>query len=163
MLIYIRHAEDADGSYDTKHDGKLTPDGKKATEKLAKRLIKKYGYPDIIYCSPLYRTRQTAKIIQDITPHKVEVLVDMRLSKYFTTSQKNNPRVRRDTGKYHPQYYETKEDVKKRSRLQLKRMKKHREKYNIWCITHAIVFKYICAIQGQDYHGDIPFLEYTVS
>ena len=101
VLIYIRHGHDYTRSHD--HDERLSDIGKKESYKIALELIQEHGIPDIIYHSPYYRARQTAKLmvkaIKKTNNIKVERDLDPRLGRYFTRKQKKNPDIKRSACK----------------------------------------------------------------
>ena len=167
MIIYIRHAHDEHPSskYSHKSDIPLNDKGKKMAFKISQKLIKKYGVPDLILLSPLYRTRQTATIfshvINQLTGKNPQMYIDPRLSKYFTESQQKNPKVRKDTKKFPLPIHESKDDVMNRVIHHLNDICKSTDK-NIWCITHAIILKYIAKHKCIDIPPHIEFLQTLV-
>ena len=159
MLIYIRHAED-DTSDIYKHDGSLTKVGKKQAKYFANYLIKKYGYPKIIYTSPFYRSRETAKKMKKLVPKSVEIFADSHVSKYFTQSQQKSPDVRKDTLKYNIPILETKHDVYNRVTNHFHHLKHHHTDDIVWIITHGIIVHYISKYVGQKTKGNVNYLQY---
>jgi broad specificity phosphatase PhoE len=95
----------------------------------------------------MYRTQQTANIINEMLPKSVDIVHDLRVSKYFTSKQRLNPKLREETKKYNPVLIETKEDVKFRVNAHLNDLKKSNK--NIWCITHGIVIHYVANLIGK--------------
>lgn len=89
MRIYIRHGHKthrngktvADGTY--QHDPEITEQGKEEARKLAMNLIKRYGVPTIIVCSPFLRCRQTANELAK----SVNSYVNSRFSKAYHTKE----------------------------------------------------------------------------
>ncbi len=74
-LYLIRHGIATDPSADTKDEARsLTPEGRKKTAKVAKRLDEIGLRFDLILTSPLVRARQTAKILvaAGLCPHLEE-------------------------------------------------------------------------------------------
>lgn len=41
------------------------------------------GYPDIIYCSPFLRTRQTLEIVKKIIPNDTEIIIDKEVEEFL--------------------------------------------------------------------------------
>lgn len=64
----------------SKNDIPLTSTGKEQAEKLAEYLINNKLIPDAIYCGPLKRTKDYAKIISKITELKKDPIIDDRLN-----------------------------------------------------------------------------------
>uniref|UniRef100_A0A6C0BNY2 Uncharacterized protein n=1 Tax=viral metagenome TaxID=1070528 RepID=A0A6C0BNY2_9ZZZZ len=96
MHIYVRHGHDQK-SHRAKFDDRLSDEGKKKARRRARKLIKKYGVPSVIYCSPMYRTRQTAKeFLKVIKKQQVdgapppEIVIEPRLGRLFTTKQRRH-------------------------------------------------------------------------
>lgn len=168
MYIIIRHADDSVidlSQNDNKHDTTITNSGKRKSYKLAKKLVKKYGIPDVIYCSPFQRGRNTVKEMMKVFTKEqlkhIKILVDINLTKYFTDTQKYNPKIHHTTSYYNIPVVESKEDVLERSHNHLNRLYKHHsQKEVIWSITHAIVVNYIGQMVGKDKNNSIDFLEY---
>src|SRR5436190_1968206 len=88
MNIYLRHGEDDLSDEATKHDGHLTREGKKQVKNTAKYLLKKYGIPSTIYCSPFVRTTETAEQMKKfmhstgIDIRSIRIVKDERIGKY---------------------------------------------------------------------------------
>jgi len=157
--IYIRHGNDEKSST-YKHDNSLNSSAE--TEEniviTCKKLIDIYGYPDKIYCSPFRRARETLHIMKKLLPN-TEIIIDERLSRFFSKKDKENPRVRPKTMKYEPPIEETKYEFKKRV---LSMEKVIRKQDNVWCITHYLVIKQICKKYNVTIPHRMPFL-YHVS
>jgi broad specificity phosphatase PhoE len=151
-IIYIRHGKDKKRDK-YKYDPKLTDIGKEQTIELTKRLVKKYGYPDIICFSPFSRTRQTVKYmlrtIERLGGREPRLKLDRRLSRFFTRREKRNPDVSRKTIKYGAPIYETWDDFKDRVREQLNDMERRREDV-IWCVGHTLIIKRVAKYKGID-------------
>ena len=163
-IIYIRHGEDTRSGY--QYDEKLTKKGKTNSRKLAKELIHKYGVPDIIYCSPYYRTRQTRrqmlKVIKRVTDKKIDNITDPRLSRFFTRYEKRNPDIREDTLNKKAPIYETWNDFKRRVRKQVKHMERKDEYNVIWCIGHTLIIKEVAKIKQIVRSDHIRYLDTVV-
>lgn len=146
MLLFIRHCEDDTKSWFQKytHDTDVTERGRRETAKLTHRLVKKYGVPDLILCSPFKRCRSTVKaMLRHLhCSKKPQIKVDVRLSKYYTEEQQVKPNARPSTQKHNPPTIETPAQVKVRSVDIFEELKPITD-MNIWCVTHAAVLKYI--------------------
>ena len=163
-IIYLRHGEDMRTKY--KYDEKLTPRGKEAARDLAKTLIRKYGIPDIIYCSPFYRTRQTRrqmlKVIEKQTGQEVINIIDPRLGRFFTKKEMENPDIRRDTRTKNVTMYETWEDFKARVREQVSEMESNDQYRVIWCIGHTLIIKQIIRIKKIRRSSHIEYSDHVI-
>jgi len=153
MKIFIRHGHDGSNE-NYKQDPSLNFDYVDDIKKLTKQLIKKYGYPDIIYCSPFHRARQTAKIMNNIID--VPIYVKPQCSRFFSHKEQLKPSVKQNTLRYKPPIIETKDEFKQRVDTLLKPKNKI-----IWYITHYLVIKRIAKTQSQSIPKQMPFL-YTL-
>lgn len=150
-LIYIRHGEDYVNSHE--HDERLTHNGKQLSTFFATKLIKDGNdIPDVIYHSPYYRARQTAKLfvkaIKKKYGIKVERKLDPKLGRYFTRRQKENPDIKRSTHKKGAIIYESWDEFKDRIREQLIEKEEESLDKNIWCVTHSLVIIKVCSIKN---------------
>lgn len=166
MIIYIRHSKDNDPETTFKHDNKITKTGKKMAEEKGKRLIEKYGYPEIIHCSPMRRARQTLEKLISSFPEEIrkniKIYIDPNLSRRFNESEYKRTDLDPKTEKYSPPVVETDKEFKKRIKEHIKYMKENNYKYNgktYWCITHAIVFKKIAKYNNIKVSDHIDFLQ----
>lgn len=124
--------------------------------KITQQLIYTYGYPDKIYCSPFYRTIQTAKIMQSQFNKKIKIYIDPKLSRFFTQKEQLNPSIRKKTFDYNPPIYEDKNNFYNRiDKLNEKLV--HRKK-NYWYITHYLVIKRLAFHHNVTIPTHMPFL-----
>ncbi|ARF10386.1 histidine phosphatase superfamily branch 1 [Hokovirus HKV1] len=159
--IIIRHAHDDNPYYKHSHDKKITSLGKSLAYKLGDKLVNKYGYPDIIFCSPFTRTIQTTKKIKKSIDKKIKIIIDNRLSRYFTHKEKKHPDVYTKTIKKDIPIYETYDEFKKRCDSFINDINYYKKKkYNIWIITHVLVLKRITKKFRIKIHKHIDYLEY---
>ncbi len=161
VIIYLRHGRDKRTKY--KYDEKLTPEGKDKSRELAENLIRKYGIPDAIYCSPFYRTRQTRrqmlKVISKHTNRKIINITDPRLARFFTKNQTRNPDIRSDTRKKRVPIFETWSEFKMRVRDQVREMERKTKYKVIWCIGHTLIIKQVAKIKHIDRPDYIEYLD----
>ena len=79
----------------------MTWEGKKESQDAARKLIEQYGLPDIIYYSPMFRTRQTVKemvkVVEEYSRKKIKVKTEPRLGRFFTKSQRRKQKIREST------------------------------------------------------------------
>lgn len=164
-IIYMRHGEDQRDHH--KYDEVLTDRGKKGARHLAERLINEYGVPDVIYCSPFYRTRQTCKqilkVIRYLTRQRIKVKIDPRLSRFFTEKQARNPDIRTDTMDKGPPIDETWEEFKERVEEQVDDMERKLDRYPlIWCIGHTLIIKRVAKIKNIEKDKFIEFCDTVI-
>ena len=171
MIIYIRHAEDKPSKH--RYDEILSREGKRDATDFAEELIEEYGKPNIIYCSPYYRTRQTRDRMMRITG-PVKKKIDPRLSRFFTKRQTRNPDIHYNTEKRGAIIYERYEEFLKRVEDQLKDMEllnNDRDENNenesdenmvIWCVSHTLVLKHVARLKGIRRSGHYKYLDVVV-
>lgn len=164
MLIFVRHSKDTSrGAH--RHDGRIVKEGKKLAERSGRRLVKKYGTPDIIYCSPFQRTRETMESM--IKGGKFEtrpsIILDTRLSRYFSGREKQDPSIFTSTEEYGIPINESWNEFKYRVRDFIKDLEKKdyfRKDIVVWVITHALVYKEIARKYRHKLPEKIPFMDY---
>lgn len=171
MIILLRHANDNEEEATHMNDAHITKSGKRKAKKKAKYLVKKYGFPERILCSPYVRARETLKVfckyLKKLDPDKyrsMEKRIDRRLSRFFTPTQQKNPEIRDDTQRFRPPIYE---DIPKMMvRLQdhvkscLKKGYLNNAKQNTWCISHGLAIKKLMLSLGNHAPESVPFLEH---
>jgi broad specificity phosphatase PhoE len=159
-MLYIRHGEDIEGRY--KNDWKLTQNGKEEIKKRTLELIEIYGIPDIIYYSPLYRTRQTAKlmvqVIEEKTNIKVKAKMDVNLGRFFSYREKDFPNIRESTLNKGIIINETWKQFRYRVKKQF--IKKLNDNRKIWNITHSLVLLRVASLKNIDINPRVKFLDY---
>ena len=164
VIIYLRHGEDVRDKY--KYDEKLTEDGKEAARDFAEKLIQEYGVPDVIYCSPYYRTRQTQrqmlKTISKHTDKSIDKIIDPRLSRFFTKDQLRNPDIRKDTMKKQAPIYETFDEFKQRVKEQLDEVEQNNKYKVIWCIGHTLIIKHVAKFKSIKRSHHIDYLDTVI-
>ena len=178
VVIYLRHGEDEQSSY--KYDQKLTETGKKQAIRLAKKLIKKHGLPDIIYYSPYVRTRQTLKyMMKAINKYRKQnynninngnngdkkpvLKVEPRLGRFFTKTERKNPDIRDSTLEKGAIIKESKQDFRNRIKSQLEEVLCSQEKEEsravIWNITHTLVLLRVAEFTEKELPEHLSFLQ----
>lgn len=141
MTIYIRHAEKMyeNGKADSYWlDPHLTENGIESAHQRFIYLLRDNPVPDLIICSPYLRTRQTAKIAQDVIFFKTKILIEIsydgELSEFLNCHKYKNldgahyPK----TLKENPSTPETKYKFKKRVHQQFQSSLPR-----VWYITHG--------------------------
>jgi len=164
MLLYIRHSE-ADDKSRYVDDPKLTRDGKYMAYHQGKKLIKKYGIPTTIYCSPFLRTRHTLKyMLYGLTPGQkasINIIIEPRISRFFRRSEQRRCDVHRST-------LDEKIPVKENTDIFFKRIKIAAKFFHkgvksdgvVWCITHTTVYKRVAKLYKIELPSHIPYMDY---
>jgi len=162
VMLIIRHANDEQIPKKYRHDKEITREGKETAKKLAKFLIHKYGYPDVIYCGPMRRTEQTMNRMKKYVGNNVKIVIDNRLSRYFNSREKRRPSIFTVTHRRNIPINETKRGFKKRcdSFLRYIKSKNQKKKKNVWIISHAMVLKRISKKLRIRIPRYLNFLEY---
>ena len=165
VIFYIRHGEDKI----TKHklDHHLTSQGKKNAKTLAKKLTKKHGVPNIIYCSPFYRTIKTAnemkRALKSIGVKDVEIKIDIRIGRYFSKKERKHGRESDISSATVDNGAITSDDwnqFKSRVSAQLTAVKENKKGYKVvWNITHAIVLNQIAKFEHIKKGHNVNYLE----
>lgn len=173
MIVYIRHANDKEHNPQYLHDTHITDSGKKDARKATAKLVKKYGFPDKIYYSPFLRCKETLeamiselRFIQTGVNKKccvkcykgVELIIDNDLSRCFNYD-KNKPSVSPKTLKNHVPIKETDVDLHSRIDNHIKNVDRTK---NVWCLTHAIIYKKIAKKLNIVTPDKIEFLDHFV-
>jgi broad specificity phosphatase PhoE len=163
MLIYLRHGNDeVDGRPFHRDDRRLNIEGKKQVRRAAKALYKKYGLPDIIFCSPMKRAKETVKEIKrglfKATGSKVKIIIDNKLSRYFNSREQEDPSILPETAKLKIPIFETKDAFKYRCKKQYNKCLRKAHKAKIWCVTHVLVLKQVAAACKVQLPEHVPFL-----
>lgn len=165
MVVYIRHADDNDHKTKYKHDPHITQKGIFKAKIIIHELISKYGYPTEIYFSPFRRCIDTMKVmmhelkkIKNAKSKNIKLYCDISLSRYFTKKDKENPSISKQTLSYNIPIYENKKEFHKRVKSHVSDMSKSPN--NIWCITHALVYKNIAKRLNVYTNNRIEFLDY---
>jgi broad specificity phosphatase PhoE len=162
-LLIVRHSDDSDSDPTFKFDPRLTQNGKDLAHKKGNKLLKKYGTPSLIYCSPFRRTQETLKYMMKSIPAaqaaSIKIVYDTDLSRYFTREQKKNPEVAVSTQKANIPIYETRDDFGDRVKEVEAKLAKHINSSEVvWCITHTTVYKRLAKSYDVTLPGFIPFM-----
>lgn len=162
MLIYIRHSDDEVSDPTHIHDPKLTDSGKRLAYKVGKNLIQKYGKPDLVFCSPFRRTKQTLKyMLRKTDTEDIKFVYDIDLSRYFSNREKKNPSVDSSTLTKDIPIYESRSDFHKRTEKLADKMHAYVDRKEvIWCITHTTVYKRMAKIYEVELPDYIPFMHH---
>ena len=147
----MRHSDDTipHGDHPTfKHDQRINKSGRKLAKRRAKDVVSQFGKPDIIYCSPFLRARETCEEMKKIFGSRSAgpaYRIDSALSRFFTDTERKHYSVDTETLKYKPPINESHKSYRKRCLRHFKKMEQRgflKEKV-VLCITHAVVLKQI--------------------
>lgn len=163
MLIYLRHTDDEYNSATYLYDKKVTAKGARQMKRFTDKLVKKYGLPDIIYSSPFRRCRYSVKFVlrhlRKKYNHHPRIEIDSRLSRYFTSKEKQNPDISHNTAIYNVPIYETWKDFRKRTKNAIDEYDKYKNMNDkVWVMTHTLVIREACRHYNLDFPRWIPFL-----
>lgn len=165
MLIYIRHSVDNEEDPTYRHDARLTHKGKKLAASKGEHLIQKYGVPNIVYCSPFRRTRETLdKLLSSIqdTQH-IKIVYDERIARHFSKSDQRNPDVAPTTLKTDIPIYESTDEFNKRIQRFARSMSSYAlEDTVVWCITHTTAYKRMASYHRTRIPSHIPFAHHFI-
>lgn len=163
-LIVIRHANDEGHKPKHRHDQEITNSGRREARRKAVKLIEKYGNPDIIYCSPMIRTKQTLIEMLKYVKGTPQILVDNRLSRYFSSREQKDPSVFTVTSKGKIPIYESYDRFKDRCDSFLNSMRRRKyirdKEHVVWVITHTLVIKRILRKRRMSHSSYMSFLQH---
>src|SRR4029078_1565238 len=161
MHLYIRHGNDDNRHSIYKHDKSLNSQSTTEEEIIhfTKKLIKQFGEPDRIFCSPLKRARATLSIMLKVIENRPKIIIEPKLSRFFTKKEQQKVSVRNQTLSYSPPIYEDKKSFHKR-------VDKVEKKINCkccktWTITHYLVLKRVAENNHISIPSHMKFLWYT--
>jgi broad specificity phosphatase PhoE len=164
MFVLLRHPHDEDPEATYALDPHVTPKGIRSINENINYLIKEYGIPSVIYCSPLARCRESAKYMQKYIKKEynkdVKILIDPRISRHFSSKQKSNSDVRQRTLDYKTPIQDNWGQFKDRVRSFLKSHRNEIRDKNVtvWCITHYLVIRQYSKIYGFPIPKNMPFM-----
>lgn len=164
MLIYIRHSKEEDNNDATHaHDPKLTRDGRSLAIRKGLKLLSKYGIPNIIYCSPFRRTRQTLEYmlseLSKAQKDSIKIIYDVDLARYFSNEEKSHPDIDPVTEQMSLPIQESYREFSLRIKQATDKYAHHLEgKEIVWCITHTTVYKRLASIYKVEIPQRIPFV-----
>lgn len=145
--VYIRHADKAYKNMEAeifKHDPGITQIGVERARNVGLQLLKEYGHPTRIVSSPYRRARETAIIMNMILPNPLEdIEVDPNLSEYLGNHNNVPLDVTTATMIHKPPHPETFEDMKKRVKKHVEKIRKDKSGGIVWFITHGLIIKQV--------------------
>lgn len=161
-VIYIRHAKDKKDRCE--HDERLTEEAKEDVKEFTKKLIEENGFPDIIYYSPYYRTRQTTKyMLKQIKrmdeSKKVKISIEPKLGRFFTSKERKNPDIHESTQRRNPIIHEDKKGFHARIKKHLKSVSKKGQDKVIWNVTHTLVLLRVASLLNIERDPHVEYLD----
>ena len=161
-IIYIRHAEkEYKNGYNHlfPHDPSLTVNGLLNSIQKGIQLYTWIGPPDVIYCSPFQRTRETMNALLGEIPvnNDLQCYSLPEISEYLGNWNSSDIKVRPETSMYNPTVLNMSEFENG--------IKKHLEVFKnintsdniIWVITHGLVMKKISEYYNYNIK-EVPYL-----
>lgn len=162
MRIYIRHAKKMyrNGRSTTfMHDPSITQESSQEIREQAANLCKLYGSPDVIICSPYYRCRQTALLLNSGLQNKAPVKCETNISEYLGNHFNVPLDVREETSIYNPPHPERLQEFEHRVRIHNDMMRDFdRTRTIVWIVTHGFVINQIMGYLGFKGKESIPVL-----
>lgn len=164
MIIYIRHSHDSYPDATHAHDHRLSKKGLRLASKMGNKLIRKYGVPNLVLCSPFQRARQTAEqMLIDHQGKKPHIKYDKHLSRFFSRREQKSPDIAPSTDEFDIPIYEDRDKFQKRVDKFLHHINKKQYENSrrvVWVITHALVYKRIAQVLDVEVPEHIPFCAY---
>jgi broad specificity phosphatase PhoE len=166
MNILVRHARDKKGKY--AHDERLSSDAKEDIEKFTEKMVEEYGFPDLIYYSPMLRTRSTTKyilkILKKIKPDiYVKIKCEPNLGRFFTSRERKKPDLHSSTMRRNAIIDNSKKEFHSRIKKHLRKVQYKSEKLNIniWNITHTLVLLHVAQTLNIDRNPHVEYLDFV--
>ena len=139
MIIYMRHGNDEQSHPRYKNDPGIRKESRGDIRRHARKLIQKYGVPDVVYFSPMVRGIETVQEMDLPSTAKISVLPE--LSRFFLKREINFTEIDPISLRRGVPLFETSDQFKKRSDLIVKAIDQTHPGLTVWCITHALVMK----------------------
>jgi len=147
--IYIRHARKAyknGQSYNFKHDPGIIDNSLNSIYQCCAQLIKLYGLPSVIICSPYRRTRETAFEMKKYLDNLYNIILpipiycDTNISEYLGNHANDKLDVTPETIIYKPPHPEKWKQFNIRISTHNKNMKYLDDiRESVWFITHGLI------------------------
>jgi broad specificity phosphatase PhoE len=158
VLLYLRHGDDR-GNDVYSHDRHLTDRGKEKAGKQAKRLIEKYGHPDVVYVSPFRRAQETVAAMSDRFEQAVTIRRDPRIAQCLSEKQQRDPKVSPETRAL-VTIVESRDAFRRRVAEHVEEVR--RASAVIWCVTHQAVIEEVADRFDVKISGALDFLDHVV-
>jgi broad specificity phosphatase PhoE len=156
MLLYLRHGDDR-GNDEYRHDRRLNDRGREKASKVAKRLVEKYGCPDVVLVSPFRRALETVEAMKERFEQPVTIHSDARIAQYV--GNKIDPKISPETATW---VSVTEDQAAFRQRIAAHVTDVRYANGAIWCVTHQVVIEEIAEHFGVKISDDLDFLDHVV-
>ena len=160
MIVLIRHGNDEDTEQTHQHDWHLNANHYRDISKLGRKIKKRWGIPNYIVASKFRRALLTARLLRG--EDRIKIHKSSKAGRYFTSKNKRNPDVAKETYKLGIIIEETKDEFKERLQRLCDKLAREKDGQVIWVITHAYCFKRIARYFGYIPNQRIDFLEYLL-
>lgn len=156
-MLYIRHAQKAYSNGADREfslDPSLTEVGRTAARDKFRELIRDYGIPTRIVCSPYLRARETAQIATEVlfemTNIQMNVSCNPEIGEYLGHHKGKdiNSCLRKETLIHNPVPPELWKDYITRINKYVRRTNWNNTKELVWHITHGLVIQSIAHFKG---------------
>lgn len=169
MIVYIRHGHDDEELKYSSHqdDVLLLKQGWELSRVRARRLIRYFGVPHMIRCSPFQRAMDTARAMVDwIEKHYAVVVpieVDRTLSRFFSKDEQAAPDLNPQTASLEVPIYEQWKDFRRRVSQHTHNMiamGAYGPDKRIWCISHSIVLLEVAEYHHTKIRDPVEYLDW---
>jgi broad specificity phosphatase PhoE len=158
VLLYLRHGDDrGDDVY--RHDRPLNDHGREKAGKQSRRLIEKYGHPDVVYVSPFRRAIETAEILAARFERAVPIRKDPRVAQHLSEKQQRDPKISPETRSL-VAIIESRDAFRARIAAHVEEVR--RGTGAIWCVTHQAVIETVADHFAVKISGSLDFLDPVV-
>lgn len=158
MIIYMRHGDDEQSNPRYRQDPGIRKDFRRKIQKHCRRLLRKYGPPDVVYISPMTRGVETVQEMELPGWTKVEVLPE--LSRFFLKDEIDFREINPETLQRGLPLFEKSDQFKKRADMIVDWIYRNHKGLNVWCITHALVMKRAALYHRVELPSHQKFLEW---
>ena len=169
-VVYIRHTNDEEDEPTYTEDPGILPDTSSQIAQLVRRLIEKYGSPDLLIVSPMNRAIQTARQIKFVLEEDrlpVKTAISPHVSRFFTRSEVKGL----GPNSIHPRTvelqfpcHETKDQFHRRVDVHISdfidRGYYLLKKPIVWCITHTLIMKRVAKQLKVPFKDHLEFLDF---
>lgn len=170
VIVYIRHGHDDEDLKFSEHedDVELLRAGWELAQVRARRLVRYFGVPEVIRCSPFQRAVDTARAMSKWMEKNLEVKVplevDCSLSRLFSPEEQECPDLNPQTARCPIPIKEKWKDFCTRVAGHTETMRDQIGAYqpgrNIWCISHSIVLLEIAHYHHKEIRDPVEYLDW---
>ena len=158
MIIYMRHGNDEQRRPEFKNDPGIRRDADHDIIQHYRKLVSRYGKPDVIYVSPMRRCIETAKIMGF-----KDIYIKRGLSRYFLKKETVLHEIDPRTKRLNVPLYETSNEFDKRAYRTIKDIDEYVNKgLKVWVITHSLILKRAAKYYNKYIPKHHDFLEWFI-